>query len=57
MNQENYDQIRLSDEIVGDAMKYLLPETSSTSTSTRGTPSPSSFRRRSLSRSSRRTPG
>ena len=27
MNQETYDQIRLSDEIVGDAMKYLLPET------------------------------
>jgi elongation factor P len=27
MNQESYDQIRLSDEIVGDAMKYLLPET------------------------------
>jgi elongation factor P len=27
MNQETYDQIRLSDEVVGDAMKYLLPET------------------------------
>ena len=27
MNQETYDQILLSDEIVGDAMKYLLPET------------------------------
>ena len=27
MNQETFDQIRLSDEIVGDAMKYLLPET------------------------------
>ena len=27
MNQETYDQVRLSDEIVGDAMKYLLPET------------------------------
>ena len=25
MNQETYDQVRLSDEIVGDAMKYLLP--------------------------------
>ena len=27
MNQESFDQIRLDDEIVGDAMKYLLPET------------------------------
>ena len=27
MNQESFDQVRLSDEIVGDAMKYLLPET------------------------------
>lgn len=27
MNQETYDQVRLSDEIVGEAMKYLLPET------------------------------
>lgn len=27
MNQENYDQMTLSDEVVGDAMKYLLPET------------------------------
>lgn len=27
MNQETYDQIRLSDDVVGDAMKYLLPET------------------------------
>jgi elongation factor P len=26
MNQETYDQITLNDEIVGDAMKYLLPE-------------------------------
>ena len=27
MNQESYDQMTLSDEIVGEAMKYLLPET------------------------------
>jgi elongation factor P len=27
MNQETFDQVRLDDEIVGDAMKYLLPET------------------------------
>jgi elongation factor P len=27
MNQESFDQIRLDDEIVGEAMKYLLPET------------------------------
>ena len=27
MNQESYDQIRMDDEIVGEAMKYLLPET------------------------------
>jgi elongation factor P len=27
MNQETFDQIRLDDEVVGDAMKYLLPET------------------------------
>ena len=27
MNQETYDQVMLSDETVGDAMKYLLPET------------------------------
>jgi elongation factor P len=26
MNQETFDQIRMDDEIVGDAMKYLLPE-------------------------------
>jgi elongation factor P len=26
MNQETYDQVRLSDEVVGEAMKYLLPE-------------------------------
>jgi elongation factor P len=26
MNQENYDQVRLSDDVVGDAMKYILPE-------------------------------
>ena len=27
MNQETFDQVRLDDEIVGDAMKSLLPET------------------------------
>lgn len=27
MNQVTYDQVRMSDEVVGDAMKYLLPET------------------------------
>ena len=27
MNQESFDQVRLTDEVVGDAMKYLLPET------------------------------
>src|SRR5689334_8868463 len=27
MNQETYDQITLPDEVVGDAMKYLLPNT------------------------------
>jgi elongation factor P len=27
MNQETFDQIRLEDEVVGDSMKYLLPET------------------------------
>ena len=27
MNQETFDQVRLDDEVVGDAMKYLLPET------------------------------
>ena len=27
MNQETYDQITLSDDVVGDAMKYLLPNT------------------------------
>jgi elongation factor P len=27
MNQETYDQIRLDADVVGDAMKYLLPET------------------------------
>jgi elongation factor P len=27
MNQETYDQVTLSDETVGDSMKYLLPET------------------------------
>ena len=27
MNQETFDQIRLDDEVVGDSMKYLLPET------------------------------
>jgi elongation factor P len=27
MNQESYDQMTLSDDVVGEAMKYLLPET------------------------------
>lgn len=27
MNQETYDQLTISDEIVGDSMKYLLPNT------------------------------
>jgi elongation factor P len=27
MNQESYDQVTLSEEVVGEAMKYLLPET------------------------------
>jgi elongation factor P len=27
MNQETYDQITLPDDVVGDAMKYLLPNT------------------------------
>jgi elongation factor P len=27
MNQETFDQIRMDDDMVGDAMKYLLPET------------------------------
>lgn len=27
MNQENYDQITLPDDVVGDALKYLLPNT------------------------------
>ncbi len=27
MNQETYDQVSLSDDVVGEAMKYLLPET------------------------------
>ena len=27
MNQESYDQVDLSDDVVGEAMKYLLPET------------------------------
>src|SRR5258706_12436134 len=27
MNQESYDQVRLDDDVVGEAMKYLLPET------------------------------
>jgi elongation factor P len=27
MNQETFDQIALNDDIVGDAMKYILPET------------------------------
>ena len=26
MNQETYDQMTLGDDVVGDAMKYLLPE-------------------------------
>ncbi len=26
MNQDTYDQVRLSDDVVGDAMKYILPE-------------------------------
>ena len=30
MNQETYDQIALSEEVVGDAMKYLLPNTAIT---------------------------
>ncbi len=27
MNQENFDQVALGDDIVGEAMKYILPET------------------------------
>ena len=27
MNQETFDQVALMDEVVGEAMKYLLPET------------------------------
>jgi elongation factor P len=27
MDQESYDQISLADDVVGEAMKYLLPET------------------------------
>jgi elongation factor P len=27
MNQETYDQVRLDDDVVGETMKYLLPET------------------------------
>lgn len=27
MNQESFDQMTLSDDVVGEAMKYLLPET------------------------------
>ncbi len=27
MNQETYDQMTLDDDVVGEAMKYLLPET------------------------------
>jgi elongation factor P len=27
MNQETFDQIRLDEEVVGESMKYLLPET------------------------------
>ena len=27
MNQETYDQISLAEDVVGEAMKYLLPET------------------------------
>ncbi|KAA0253075.1 elongation factor P [Acidobacteria bacterium ACD] len=27
MNQETYEQVALQDEVVGEAMKYLLPET------------------------------
>ncbi len=27
MNQETYDQVMLTDDVVGEAMKYLLPET------------------------------
>jgi elongation factor P len=27
MNQESYDQVRLDDDVVGEAMKYLLPDT------------------------------
>jgi len=27
MNQETFDQVRLTDEVVGESMKYLLPET------------------------------
>ena len=27
MNQETFDQIRLDNEVVGESMKYLLPET------------------------------
>ena len=27
MNQESYEQVALQDEVVGEAMKYLLPET------------------------------
>lgn len=27
MNQESYDQVMMTDDVVGEAMKYLLPET------------------------------
>ena len=27
MNQETYDQVMMTDDVVGEAMKYLLPET------------------------------
>jgi len=30
MNQETYDQIAMSDEVIGDAMRYLLPNTAIT---------------------------
>ncbi len=38
MNQETYDQITLPDEVVGDALKYLLPNTAMSVDFYEGTP-------------------
>ena len=38
MNQNTYDQFTLSDELVGDAMKYLLPNTAITADFYEGNP-------------------